>query len=451
MLQTTGNALIHPQHSRHKYGLSAETEAPSFVRSKSESGPSSTSNLLQNIRSGLTPQKHSVSHHKGGNRASPSAQEATSLVQSRFVNCARPSAQEAPSLVGYKSKLTRSFSRPEQYKDGSSASPSATYEAPNFVRSTSESGPSSTNNLLQNIRSGLTPPQHSVSHHKRGNRARPSAQEAASLVNSRFVNCVRPSAQEAPSLAGYKSKSTRSFSSGSSASPSATNEAPSFVRSPSAFVRTPASEANRSFSRLQRLKSHESSLPHLNSSEARLRIIDDEQKWNMTMVKPRKSDSDAKKQSRSMLHDNRRTSHTVSSGAAFYSKVIARQVAKAAEQVAKRAEMERFRNEPPKKSTSESPDSAASTIFASLLRFLILGFQMCMRPMTALTQPIHVTSKVPCTCANGRLWYSFFLFSFYHMSINLSQFYSYRMFLDSIRVSYYVSILYVLIFRVTIL
>jgi len=429
MLQNTRSALMHDKMSRYKDSSSAspsaKTEAPSFVRSTSASGLSSTNNMLQNTRSDLIGVKNKVlnkvSHHKGGNRASSSAQEAASLVKSRFVNCASPSAQEAPSLVGYNSKSTRSFSRLEQYTDGSSASPSAKTEALSFVRSTSASGLSSTNNMLQNTRSDLIGVKNKVSHHKGGNRASSSAQEAASHVKSRFVKCASPSAQQAPSLVGYNSKSTCSFSrleqytDGSSASPRATNKDPSFVRSTSAFVGRLAGESNRSFSRLQRLKAHESSLQHLNSSAARLRIIDDEQKWNTTMVKPRKNDNDAKKQSRWMSRDNRRTSHTVSSGAAFYSKVIARQVAHAAEQVAKRAEMERIRNKTPKKSTFESSDSAASTILASLLRCLILGSQMCVRLMTALTQSIHVTSKVPGTCANGHLWY-FVYFCFFILS-----------------------------------
>jgi hypothetical protein len=121
------------------------------------------------------------------------------------------------------------------------------------------------------------------------------------------------------------------------------------------------------------------------------------------MPKPRKDDSDAK-QSRWVPHDKRRASPTVSSGAAFYSKVIARQVSQAAEQAAKRAKIERTRPKSSEKSvlSSKSPDSAASiifaTIFASLLRFLILGWRMCVRLMTTTsTQHIHVaiTSRGP--------------------------------------------------------
>jgi hypothetical protein len=134
------------------------------------------------------------------------------------------------------------------------------------------------------------------------------------------------------------------------------------------------------------------------------------------MVKPRKDDSDAKKKSQWVLHDKRRTSHTVSSGAAFYSKVIARQVAQAAEQAAKRVEMQRIRNKTPKRSTSKSPDVAASTIFASLLCFLVLGWQMCVRMVTASIQPTHVTSKVSSnTCMNGNLLY-FIYFGFLTLS-----------------------------------
>jgi len=335
-----------PQHkvSRQNYGNivfpSAELRAR-LVGSKNEPGPSNTNSMLQNTRSVLTSQQNKAAHHKGSNRASPSAQEAPSPVHSEFVN---PIAQEATSLLGYKSESTRSFSRIERYKDSKRVSPTATHEAPYFVKSRSKPGSSNTNNMLQKTRSVPTTPQHKVSHYKDRNRVNSRAEtEAPSLLWTKSESQVlgRPDSSLLR-LEGYED--------GNHARATATNEAPSLVRSKGKLVGRLASESNLSFSRLQ-LKAHGRSLPHLN----RLRII----------------------------NYKRRDSHTVSSGAAFYSEVIARQVVQAAEQAAKRVEMERIRNKTPKRSTSESPDSAASTIFGGLLRLLILGWQMCARMVTA--------------------------------------------------------------------
>jgi len=173
---------------------------------------------------------------------------------------------------------------------------------------------------------------------------------------------------------------------------------------PHLIVGRTVSLSSRSFSSIQRLQPHRNSLLRLHSRAARLHIIDDEQKRNTTMPKPQKDDSDAKQQSRWVPYDKHRASPTVSSGAAFYSKVIARQVSQAAEEAAKRAEIERTRLKSSEKSvlSSESPNSAASTIFAtifaSLLRFLIVCWHMCVRLVTtASAQHIHVavTSREP--------------------------------------------------------
>ena len=166
---------------------------------------------------------------------------------------------------------------------------------------------------------------------------------------------------------------------------------------PHPIVGRKESESSCFFSSTQRLQPHGSSLIHPHSRASRLRIIDDGQKRNTTIPKPRKDNSDAKQQSRWVPHDKRRVSPTVSSRAAFYSKVITRQVSQAAEQAAKRAQIERTRPKSSEKLvlSSELPDSAASTIFAtmfaSLLRFLIVGWHMCVRLVTtASAQHIHV-------------------------------------------------------------
>jgi len=103
--------------------------------------------------------------------------------------------------------------------------------------------------------------------------------------------------------------------------------------------------SNLSVSRKKVLK--ESSLPHLNSSDAPI--------------------------------DSGPKSHT-SSGSAFYSMVVARQVSQAAEQAAKRTKSRPTSNPTqivPQMLLPPLPDSAVYKIIASLLGLLILGWQIC--------------------------------------------------------------------------
>lgn len=155
----------------------------------------------------------------------------------------------------------------------------------------------------------------------------------------------------------------------------------------------PASAPATAVSRKQQLKGLGLSLPNLQSSSARTLMIDagtnlHTRTTSLVRHNLQRHSVELQRHSTSltMPKNNSGNFKKLSSGTAFYSRVIARQVAQANEQAAARAES---RYKSPQKLPKESlPLSPVSKILQSILGLVTVSWQMCVR---LVMTPYHVT------------------------------------------------------------